>query len=262
MSSPVALVTGGGTGIGAAIARSLTAGGWNVAVAGRRSGPLEEIAAETGAEPIAADVANEEGARRAVAATADRFGRLDGVVLNAGSGGSGSLRDVDPGTFEQVHRTNVLSALLVGRAALPYLLESRGAFVTVASVAGLRAAPASLAYCSSKAALIMLTKCFALDHGADGVRANCVCPGWTRTDQADRAMDELGEMLDLDRESAYAEATRFVPLQRPADAAETAGLVRWLLSPEASYVNGAVIPIDGGSVVVDVASTSFGELAR
>ena len=190
--SRVALVTGGGTGIGAAVARRLAADGYSVAVTGRRSGPIEEIAREIDGLAIVADVGVVADADRAVAETVARFGGLDALVLNAGIGGEGSLLDLDPIVFESVFRTNVFGALLVARAAMSQLLERRGAVVTIGSVAGMRAAPESLAYCSSKAALAMLTQCIALDHGPDGVRANCVCPGWVRTPMADDEMDALG----------------------------------------------------------------------
>ena len=190
--SRVALVTGGGTGIGAAVARRLAADGYAVAVTGRRPGPIEEVAGEIGGLAVVADVGVAADADSAVTETVARFGALDALVLNAGIGGEGSLLDLDPAVFESVFRTNVLGALLVARAAMPHLLEQRGAVVTIGSVAGMRAAPESLAYCSSKAALAMLTQCIALDHGPAGVRANCVCPGWVRTPMADEEMDALG----------------------------------------------------------------------
>ena len=140
----------------------------------------------------------------------------------------------------------------MARAAIPHLLERRGAIVTIASVAGLRAAPSSLAYCSSKAALAMLTQCIALDHGPAGVRANCVCPGWVRTPMADGEMDALAVDAGRLAEDAYATATDDVPLRRPSTADEIAGTVAWLLSADATYVNGAVIPVDGGRTTVDV----------
>jgi NAD(P)-dependent dehydrogenase (short-subunit alcohol dehydrogenase family) len=254
----VALVTGGGTGIGAAVARRLAAEGYEVAVAGRRAGPIEEVAAEIDGLAVVADTAAAADAARAVGETVERFGGLDALVLNAGIGGVGSLLDLEPEVFEDVLRVNVTGAFLTARAAIPHLLERRGAIVSIASVSALRAAPESLAYCSSKAALAMLTQCIALDHAADGVRANCLCPGWVRTPMADSEMDALG--LDS-REGAYAVATQDVPLRRPSEPEEIAAAVAWLVSDEASYLNGAVIPVDGGATTVDVGTLAFGRLA-
>jgi len=242
----VALVTGGGTGIGAAVARRLAASGYAVAVTGRRQQPIEAVAHETGGLALAADTGLAADAERAVAETVARFGGLDALVLNAGIGGEGALPDLDPETFEAVFRTNVTGAFLTARAALPHLLERRGAIVSVASVSALRAAPASVAYCASKAALAMLTQCVALDHGPAGVRANCVCPGWVRTPMADGEMDWLAGRSSGSRADAYATATADVPLRRPSAPEEIAGTVAWLLSPDASYVNGVSIDVDGG----------------
>lgn len=252
----VALVTGGGTGIGAATARRLAADGWAVAITGRRAEPLEALADELGALALPGDVGERADAEAAVATTVERFGGLDGLVLNAGRGGApGSLLEVDPDGFADAYRVNVQGSLVTARAAIRPLLERKGALVAVSSVAGLRAAPDSVAYCSSKAALVMLAQCIAVDHGPAGVRANVVCPGWTRTPMGDRAMEGLAG----GRDEAYAEATRHVPLRRACDPEEVAGAIAWLLSDDASYVNGAVLTVDGGSTVVDTGALAFAE---
>ena len=257
----VALVTGGGTGIGAAIARRLAADGYAVAVTGRRSGPIEAVAAEIGGHAIVADTGDAGDAERAVAETFARFGGLDGLVCNAGIGGDGSLRTLDLQTWDDVLRTNLTGALLIARAAIEHLVARRGAIVTVSSAAGIRASPESLAYCASKAGLAMLTQCIAVDHGPEGVRANCVAPGWIRTPMADEEMAALGDRLEIGLDGAYAACTADIPLRRAASADEVAATVAWLISDEASYVNGAVLPIDGGHTPVDVATVTFGRVS-
>ena len=257
----VALVTGGGTGIGAAVARRLDADGYSVAVTGRRPGPIEDVAAEIGGLAVTADTGVETDAERAVQEPVQRFGGLDAVVCNAGIGGEGSLRELDPATWEEVIRTNLTGAFLMCRAAIDHVAERRGAIVTISSAAGLRASPESLAYCSSKAGLQMLTQCLAVDHGPEGVRVNCVAPGWVRTPMADEEMDALGDRLGISRDRAYDACSADIPLRRAASAEEVAATVAWLVSDDASYVNGAIVPVDGGHTPVDVATVTFGRVS-
>jgi meso-butanediol dehydrogenase/(S,S)-butanediol dehydrogenase/diacetyl reductase len=252
-----AIVTGGGTGIGAAIARRLSANGFAVCITGRRRAPLDEVAAETGALPFAADTGDPADAENAVEAAKGAFGRLDILVCNAGIGSGGTVEEQTPEGWEAVLRTNLTGAFLACRAALPELVQAKGSIVTISSDAGLRAGPRSAAYCTAKAGLVMLTQCIALDYGPLGVRANCICPGWVRTPMADGEMDELGELRGTDRDGAYELVSAQVPLRRPGLPDEIAAAVAWLASEEAGFTTGAVLAIDGGNTIVDPSSTVF-----
>ncbi|MCX5386236.1 SDR family NAD(P)-dependent oxidoreductase [Streptomyces sp. NBC_00083] len=256
----VVIVTGAGSGIGEAAARLLCEGGHSVVAGGRRAEPLERLAREAGALAHPCDVGTPEAADSLVRAALDTYGRIDGIVLNAGIGRGGTVGDLSLDDWDEVMRTNVTGPLLLLRAAMPHLIEARGAVVSVASVSALRNGRGNAPYAVSKSALLQLARSVAVDYAHLGVRSNIVCPSWVRTEMADRRMsrfaDEAG-LGDGGADSAYAEATRLLPMGRPAEPREVAEAISWLLSPASSYVNGSVLTIDGGATALDPGTLAF-----
>jgi NAD(P)-dependent dehydrogenase (short-subunit alcohol dehydrogenase family) len=179
-----ALVTGGSSGIGLAIARTLGEDGYALTLASRTREKVETAAAELGAEAVAADVSNEHDCERLVAAHAARHGRLDVLVNSAGVGFAGRLESTTAKQWELQFGVNVRGIFLVTRAALPLLKESRGYVINLASIAGTAASPGLGAYGASKAAVISLTRTLNAEHGADGIRATALCPGFVDTPMA------------------------------------------------------------------------------
>jgi len=254
----VVLITGGGTGIGAAVAERYAAEGAHVVVVGRRREPLDAVAAAIGATAIVADAADTAAAQAAIAQVLTRYGRLDVLVANAGGHGFAPVGETDDAAWESALRANLTTAFTMAREALPALVESKGQIVIVSSLAGLFAGPSVAGYTVGKHALIGLTRTLARDYGRSGVRVNAVCPGWVQTPMADDEMDEFAEQAGLDsRAEAYGAVTADVPLGRPAHPSEIASVVRFLGSGESSYITGAVLLADGGAHIVDVPTLAF-----
>lgn len=252
------VVSGGGTGIGAAVAQRFRRDGAEVVILGRRIEPLRGVAERLGAVPFAVDVASPEALRPVLEEVAARFGGIDVVVANAGGHGFADLASTSDEEWETSLRINLTTAFVLARESIAQLSARSGQLVVISSLAGIAAGPHTLGYTTTKHALIGLMRSIARDHGGAGVRANAVCPGWVTTPMADEEMDAFAEAAGLaGRDAAYAEVTRDVPLGRPAHPDEVASVVRFLGSAESSYVSGAVLVVDGGAHVVDVPTIPF-----
>jgi len=249
----VAIVTGAGTGIGAATARGYAADGGKVVLLGPEPEPLEEVARETGGVAVVGDAAEAADVQRAIAAARELGGGVDTLIGCAGGEGFGKLLEVDQDTFERHMRLNLTTAVVSTRETLPAIIErGGGSVVLVSSVAGLTAAGALVTYTTAKTALLGLVRSVAVDYGPQGVRANAVLPGGTRTRMLQPAIDEVGRAFGLDEEGAVRRMNVGTPLQRFADPSEIAAVNLFLASDDASFVTGASIVADGGQSAVNV----------
>lgn len=257
-SGKTALITGGGTGIGAAVARRIRSEGGNVALVGRRREPLLAIGEEIGATAFAADASDGASFGAALAAIVEQFGGLDVLIANAGGHGVGPTISMSDETWAQSVQLNLNTAFVSARACLPHLIKRRGNIVMLASIAGLFAGPDAAGYVTMKHACIGLAKSLARDYGKFGVRTNSVCPGWVSTAMADEQMQVLVQKHGLASiEEAYALVTKDVPLGRPATAEDVSNVVCFLASTEAAMVNGAIVTVDGGAGTVDLPTLAF-----
>ena len=233
----VALVTGGASGIGAAIAARLGAGGAEVAALDLDPTPVPPTFLG-----VRTDVADDAAVRSAVAEVVSHFGRLDIVVNNAGIGAQGTVADNDDAEWHRVFDINVLGMVRVSRAALPHLRSSpAAAIVNTCSVAATAGLPQRALYSSSKGAVLALTRAMAADHLREGIRVNCVCPGTADTPWVGRL---LAAADDPRAERAALEARQ--PHGRLVSADEVAGAVAYLASPRSGSTVGIALAVDGG----------------
>ena len=237
MTQKLALVTGAARGIGLATTKLFLQQGWQVAMVDRDADELK-LAAEglDSAQPFFYDISVPEQVSEMVEAVLHHFGRIDAVVNNAGVADFGPIEEADFATWRRVMETNLDGVFLVSQATVQALKTSKGAIVNIASISGLRASTLRVAYGTSKAGVIHLTKQQAAELGEYGIRANCVCPGPVRTKLA-------MAVHTPDIIAAYHDA---IPLNRYGAEQEIAEVICFLCSDKASYVTGQVIASDGG----------------
>ena len=247
LAGKMAVITGGGTGIGRAIALAFVREGAKVAVAGRRREKLEETLAilkQEGGEALAVecDVTKAADTERVVKAAEDYFGKVNVLVNNAGALSVSTVETISEADWDRVMATNVKGPFLMSRAVLPGMRRAGGgSIVNIGSVLGMAAIRDRAAYCASKGGVTMLTKAMALDHAGDKIRVNCVCPSIVESEMTENLFAET-EAGRKARESRLAT----IPLGRFGKPNDIAGIVVFLASDESSWMTGTVIPVDGG----------------
>lgn len=247
LAGKVAIITGGGTGIGQAIAMAMVREGARVAVAGRRKEKLQETVSflkQVGSEALAVecDVTRAADTERLVKAAEDCFGKVNVLVNNAGALSVSTVETISEEEWDRVMATNVKGPFLMSRAVLPAMRRAGGgSIVNIGSVLGIAAIRDRAAYCASKGGVTMLTRAMALDHARDKIRVNCVCPSIVESEMTQNlfAETEAGRKAREDRLAT-------IPLGRFGKPGDIAGIVVFLASEESSWMTGTVIPVDGG----------------
>jgi NAD(P)-dependent dehydrogenase (short-subunit alcohol dehydrogenase family) len=240
LDNKVALITGGGTGIGRETARLFAAEGARVLIFGRRKEPLEKTVADIGpsALPVTGDITREDDVQRLLKTALEAHGRVDIVVNNAGIFRPGALDEVGDDDFDEMMNINLRGPFLLTRAALKVMLpQGSGNLIFINSILGQVAVPGASSYCASKGALLQLARAVAVEYGGRGIRANSVAPGLIETDMA------AGLLADKE----WADAIRKeYPIGHFGAAGDVARACLYLAGDESAFVTGAVLPVDGG----------------
>lgn len=248
LSGKMAFITGGGTGIGRACALLFAREGAKVAVAARRREKLDAVAQEIIADghealAVVCDVTRKASVEAAVRAAEERFGELNVIVNNAGALHVGTAEETSDEDWNRVVAANLTGTFLVSRAAVPALRRAGGgSIVNIGSYLGLVGIKQRAAYCASKGGVTMLTKAMALDHAAEKIRVNCICPALVETEMA------LGAMARMPDPAAYRKLRESqIPMGRAGRPEDVAELAVFLASEESSWMTGNALPLDGGS---------------
>ena len=245
-----ALVTGGGTGIGASIARALASEGAHVTLVGRREGPLAQVAAGIGAAVAVADVTRPEGVRHALDTARAAHGALTILVHNAGVAESAPIARTTADQWRRMMAINLDALFALAQASLPDLLAAEaGRIVTVASTAGLKGYPYTTAYAASKHGAIGFTRALAAELAHTNVTVNAVCPGFTETAIVDAAAENIAAKTGRTADQARAAMAATNPQGRLIDPVEVASAVAWLCRAENRSITGQSIVVAGGEIM-------------
>jgi meso-butanediol dehydrogenase / (S,S)-butanediol dehydrogenase / diacetyl reductase len=268
LKGKVAIVTGGGTGIGTAIARRFIACGARVCIAGRRQELLQAVAGSLPGNSIkicAADVSDEKDVERIIAAALSFEGGLHVLVNNAAvdQDPPANIVDMDVAKWRKMLDINLTGPFLMMKKCIPHMIQAgRGSIINVSSLAGLRCNSDMPGFCATKGGLINLTQQVALDYGRHNIRCNAICPGATKTDMFTENMEAFARMVGTSVDDIFARFMKDVPLNRVSRPEEMAGICAFLASDDASFLTGAAIPVDGGAAIVDVSGAVISDIVR
>src|SRR5579862_3641646 len=248
LKNKTAIVTGAGSGIGRACAIALAREGTRVVLVGRRKERLEETASAIGksAFVLAADVSKNNEIARVVEFTMAHFGRLDVLLNNAGVLHIGTAEQITEEQWDETFNINVRGLWLLSRAVLPAMRKAGGgSIINMASVLGINGARNRASYAPSKGAVVLLTKCMAIDHGHEHIRVNAICPSFVETELTAAVISKAP-----DPAAVRSERIAVHPIGRLGQPEDLAGLAVYLASDESSWATGAAFPVDGGYLAV------------
>lgn len=248
LEGKTAVVTGAGSGIGRACALALAREGAQVTLVGRRRDRLEQVAREIGnpAFVLQADISKRDQIDHLLAETVAHFGAVNVLLNNAGILHIGTAEQITEEQWDQTFDVNVRGLWLLSRAVLPHMRKAGGgSIINMASVLGLNGARNRAAYAASKGAVVLLTKCMAIDHGGENIRVNAICPSFVETELTSKVISQ-----SPDPEKVRRERTAAHPIGRLGRPEDIAGMAVYLASDESSWVTGAVFPVDGGYLAV------------
>lgn len=243
-----AIVTGAGSGIGRAIALAFLQEGAQVVLVGRRKDRLEAVGRDSHASPlvVAADVSKREDIDRVLQQTAAHFGGIHVLVNNAGVLHAGNAEQITEEQWDQTFNLNVRGLWLLSRRVLPHMRNAGGgSIINIASVLGINGARVRACYAASKGAVVLLTKCMAIDHGVDKIRVNAICPGFVETELTAEVLRSAP-----DPQAVRSQRVAVHPIGRLGQPDDVAGMAVYLASEDSAWVTGATLAVDGGYLAV------------